>query len=91
MRFVLVRHPPAAITPGICYGRLDIGLRGDATETVREIVSAVAGTAASAMRVWTSPAIRCLVVAEAVARALGAKLLVDPRLQELDFGAWEGV
>ena len=89
MRFVLVRHPPAAIAPGVCYGRLDIGLRGDATDTVREIVSAIAG--AGAVQVWASPATRCLVVAEAVARDIGADLLVDPRLQELDFGAWEGV
>jgi alpha-ribazole phosphatase len=95
VRFVLVRHPPAAIAPGICYGRLDIGLRGDAAETVREIVSTVAGADADAdadaVQVWTSPAIRCLVVAETLARAVGADVLVDPRLQELDFGAWEGV
>ena len=84
-----MRHPPAAVAPGVCYGRLDIGLHGDATETVREIVSAIAG--AGAVQVWASPASRCLVVAEAVARAIGADLLVDPRLQELDFGTWEGI
>jgi alpha-ribazole phosphatase len=89
VRFVLVRHPPADIAAGVCYGRLDIGLRGDATATVSEIVSTLAG--AGAVQVWTSPATRCLVVAEAVARIVGADLLVDPRLQELDFGAWEGV
>jgi alpha-ribazole phosphatase len=90
VRFVLVRHPQPAIAPGICYGRLDIGLRGDAAETVREIVSTIAGAGADAVQVWTSPAIRCLVVAETVARAVGADVLVDPRLQELHFGAWEG-
>jgi alpha-ribazole phosphatase len=58
---------------------------------VRAIVSTVAGAGADAVQVWTSPATRCLVVAETVARALGTDLLVDPRLQELDFGAWEGV
>jgi alpha-ribazole phosphatase len=89
VRFVLVRHPPAVVAPGVCYGRLEIALRGDATETVREIVSAIAG--AGAVQVWASPASRCLVVAEAVARAIGADLLVDPRLQELDFGTWEGI
>jgi alpha-ribazole phosphatase len=89
VRFVLVRHPPAVVAPGVCYGRLDIGLRGDATETVREIVSAIAG--AGAVQVWASPASRCLVVAKAVARAIGADLLVDPHLQELDFGTWEGI
>ena len=83
-----MRHPPAVVAPGVCYGRLDIGLRGDATETVREIVSAIAG--AGAVQVWASPASRCLVVAKAVARAIGADLLVDPRLQELDFGTLGG-
>jgi alpha-ribazole phosphatase len=91
VRFVLVRHPPAAIAPGVCYGRLDIRLRGDATETVRKIVSAVAGAEAGLVQVWASPATRCLVVAEKVVRTLGVDLLVDPRLQELDFGAWEGL
>ena len=36
--------------------------------------------------IWTSPAQRCRLVAE----ALGA-YRVDPRLQELDFGDWEGL
>ena len=90
MRFVLVRHPPAAIAPGVCYGRLDIALRGDATETVREIVSAIAGEPVPC---------RCGPVRRAAAwwwprrsrASIGADLLVDPRLQELDFGAWEGI
>jgi alpha-ribazole phosphatase len=43
-----------------------------------------------AVRVWTSPARRCRGVAEAIARALSVPLIVDPRLQELDFGEWEG-
>jgi alpha-ribazole phosphatase len=86
---LLVRHPEAAIATGICYGRLDIRLRGDAMDTANEIVSTIAGS--GAVQVWSSPATRCLVVAETAARALGANLLVDPRLQELDFGAWEGV
>jgi alpha-ribazole phosphatase len=90
VRFVLVRHPEPDIAPGICYGRLDIGLRGDVTETVSAIVSAI-GAEAGAVQVWASPATRCLVVAEAAARTLGADLLVDPLLQELDFGAWEGI
>ena len=36
--------------------------------------------------VWTSPARRCRVVAEAI-----GPHRVDERLQELDFGAWEGL
>ena len=36
--------------------------------------------------VWTSPAQRCRVVAEAI-----GPHRVDERLQEFDFGAWEGL
>ena len=43
-----------------------------------------------ARRVWTSPAVRCRGLAEAIARSLSAPLSVDHRLWELDFGAWEG-
>jgi alpha-ribazole phosphatase len=36
--------------------------------------------------VWTSPAQRCRVIAEAL-----GPCVIDPRLQELDFGDWEGL
>jgi alpha-ribazole phosphatase len=41
-------------------------------------------------RLWTSPASRCRVVAEAIAMQCGVRPHMDPRLLELDFGAWEG-
>ena len=80
MRLVLVRHPPPDIAPGICYGRLDLALRGSPRDLAAEIV------AHRPARVWTSPARRCRDVAEAT----GLSVVVDARLQELDFGAWEG-
>jgi len=84
VKYVLVRHPAPAIAAGLCYGRLDMPLRPDAA-ALRSIVAALAGHGLA--RVWTSPAQRCL----AVAQASGLKLRVDARLQEIDFGAWEGV
>jgi alpha-ribazole phosphatase len=80
---VLVRHPPVA-SEGRCYGRLDLEVEPDA----------VASLAAEILRrglphpatIWTSPARRCRLVAE----HLGPHH-VDPRLQELDFGDWEGL
>lgn len=72
---VLVRHPAVAVAPGVCYGRLDVTLAEPATVPL----AGFAGT------VWTSPAQRC----RAVAAAIGPHQ-VDLRLQEMDFGAWEG-
>jgi alpha-ribazole phosphatase len=109
MRVVLVRHPKPSIAPGICYGRLDVGIedgRGTPDHDARDGPRWLAGFGQNApdvvgrmaadpglcgaTRVWTSPARRCRGVAEAIARALAVPLTVDPRLQELDFGAWEG-
>jgi alpha-ribazole phosphatase len=88
MRIALVRHPAPLIAPGICYGRLDVGLDPAGQEQVGRLASDP--DLHGANRVWSSPARRCRAPAEAIAAALGVPLTVDPRLQELDFGAWEG-
>lgn len=85
MRYLLIRHPPVEVAPGTCYGRMDLGLSAEGRAAVPRLAAAIrqAGVAV----VWTSPALRCRVVAE----ASGAPVIVDARLLELDFGAWEGV
>jgi alpha-ribazole phosphatase len=84
MKVVLVRHPAPLIAPGVCYGRrLDM-----AAVPAGKMVSDP--VLAGAQVVWSSPARRCLGVAEPIAASLGVKLHVDDRLQELDFGVWEG-
>jgi alpha-ribazole phosphatase len=88
MRLLLVRHPAPAIEAGICYGRTDVPLRADSSSVVAGIVEAVRESGVGV--VWSSPASRCLAPAREVAAAIQAELRVDPRLQELDFGAWEG-
>jgi alpha-ribazole phosphatase len=84
MKVVLVRHPAPLIAPGLCYGRLDIGAQAN----IRQIATDPAF--AGARVVWTSPALRCRGVAEAIAKSLTVPLRPDGRLLELDFGAWEG-
>jgi alpha-ribazole phosphatase len=86
MRIVLIRHLAPAIAPGICYGRLDIPLHPAARVDALVAHPALNGAA----QVWSSPAQRCLRVGEAIAAAAQATLTVDPRLQEIDFGDWEG-
>jgi alpha-ribazole phosphatase len=76
----LVRHPPVD-AGGRCYGRLDLPLADPADA---DLLAARIGPVART--VWTSPAQRCRLVAA----RLGPHR-VDARLQELDFGAWEGM
>ena len=81
MKLLLVRHPPPEIAAGLCYGRLDVPPRAAG---VRPVAARI--VAHGVAHVWTSPARRC----RAVAEATGLPMHIDPRLQELDFGAWEG-
>ena len=79
MQLYLIRHPQPEVPEGICYGRTDLPLREPwSAEALRERLP-------SGVRVVSSPLRRC---AE-FARALAVHATIDPRLTELDFGAWE--
>lgn len=80
-----MRHPAPDIAPGLCYGRLDIGLSAAGHAALAAMRTTLA--AAGINKVVTSPARRCLLLAQAITPTP----IIDPRLQELDFGAWEGV
>ncbi len=87
MRVALIRHPPAAIAPGLCYGRLDLPLR--APPDPRPVLAAMDGWTPRAL--WTSPATRCQAMAERLGAIWALARQPDTRLLELDFGAWEGM
>lgn len=86
LRMLLVRHLPTDMPSGHCYGRLDLapGQGGDP----RLILAALPEIRAS--RLFSSPARRCLALAETLSAATGLPVTPDPRLLELDFGEWEG-
>lgn len=79
----------AHVQSDTCYGRMDVPLRPDVLKHVPPLAAEVC--AHGIARVWTSPAMRCRVVADAIVAIGGTSLVVDPRLQEMDFGAWEGL
>ena len=89
MKLLLVRHPIPDVDMGICYGRLDVPLRSDSGPSVLAIAEGVRQLGIAT--VWSSPSIRCLMTARVAATAAQARLRVDDRLRELDFGRWEGV
>lgn len=76
----LIRHPKVAVAPGVCYGRSDVSLAGPVDTLAAQLRTQLP----EHFTLLSSPAKRCLTLA----RALGSPL-VDPRLQEIDFGAWE--
>lgn len=87
-RLWLVRHATPLVAPGICYGRLDLAADAQATQ---QAAQALAQALPPHARVRHSPLRRCAQLAEALQRLrpeLGSQ--PDARLQEMDFGAWEG-
>jgi alpha-ribazole phosphatase len=84
---LLVRHTAPDVAPGVCYGRLDLGLAAGSDASIAACLTALPPVC----RVISSPARRCRVLAEAIAARDGADLRLDDRLWELAFGSWEGV
>ncbi len=87
---VLVRHAASALSPERRFsGRGDVPLSPDGVEQAKRVATRLAGRAGLSA-VVSSPLLRARQTAEAIARALGVDLVVDPDLVETDFGAWEG-
>jgi alpha-ribazole phosphatase len=87
MRLYLVRHPQPMIKPGICYGRTDVAV---APKERAQLLPTLISGLPKAVPVYSSPLKRCSELAADVAAALDCgEPILDPRLAEMDFGAWE--
>nr|WP_262922755.1 alpha-ribazole phosphatase [Roseivirga pacifica] len=82
MEIYLVRHTRPNVRKGICYGQTDLDL-ADSFMTDRKLVDAKMPVNIDC--IYTSPLQR----SEKLARSLHENIVVDDRLKELDFGAWE--
>ena len=98
MRLTLLRHPAPAIAPGLCYGRSDVPVDPAALDAVIGGLAGSAGSAGlaaslphhAATAVYSSPLQRCTALSVPLAAQLGLPApLLDARLAEMDFGAWE--
>lgn len=88
-RLWLVRHAPPLAAQGLCYGRLNLPADAQAT---RDSARALAEALPQRVLAWHSPLQRCEQLAHTL-QALRPDLASKPdvRLQELDFGRWEGL
>lgn len=89
-RLWLVRHAPVLAAPGLCYGRSDLPADPAATQAA---VQALAQQLPAGLALSTSPLQRCTRLAQellALRPDLRPAPRPDARLQEMDFGIWEG-
>jgi len=88
MKLWLARHARTHAPEGTCYGALDVEADPQATQEAAQVLAEVLP---AAMHVRCSPLRRCMHLAQSL-QALRPDLLpvADPRIAEMDFGAWEG-
>ena len=82
MRLHLVRHLQPVVACGLCYGRSDLAVDAQLQTAALPALRARLPPGAP---LYSSPLQRCA----SLARALSPHVQFDPRLAELDFGAWE--
>lgn len=88
MNLWLIRHAAPLIAPGTCYGILDVAADPGAT---REAALSLASALPHGIRVHCSPLRRCTQLLDALLTLRpDLEATQDARLQEMDFGLWEG-
>src|SRR5690349_4324121 len=83
MEVCLIRHTTPVFEPGLIYGRKELVLHEDFPT---ELEAVRLQLEEDFDLIYSSPALRCT----ELARALSPAFVPDNRLQELDFGEWEG-
>lgn len=89
MKLWLMRHAQPLIATGLCYGQLDISADPEATQQSAKNLAAHLPRDA---RVYVSGLLRARQLADALLQCRNdLHLQIDTRLNEIDFGIWEGV
>ncbi len=84
MKLILIRHTSVDVDKGVCYGQSDVPLASSFTEEAAEVRRKLMSY--DIEKAYCSPLTRC----RALARYCGyADAVMDARLMEMDFGAWE--
>lgn len=87
MKLLLVRHARTSAAVGLCYGRTDVAVPAEATLALAERIAA---ELPADIALVSSPLQRCAALVHAIAVLRpDLSLHIDPRLAEMDFGAWE--
>lgn len=83
------RHPRAVGAAGRCIGRTDLRCDPRRAKRLAHRIRKAARRDGALREVWTSPLARSASVGRWL-RRWGWRHRIDPRVAELDFGAWDG-
>src|SRR5262245_27471724 len=90
MKLYLVRHGDTEGNSRERYvGSTDSPLNAAGREQARRLAARLRGEGIG--RVWSSELSRARETAETIAAAMGVSVRVEPGLNEIDFGEWEGL
>ena len=90
-RIWLVRHASTAWTGRRWCGRSDPPLTGHGVAAATVLGAELAVAVSARAVVVTSPLVRARATADAIAAVLGAHVVIDPGLVEVDFGRIDGL
>lgn len=91
MEYFLIRHTKPDIETGICYGALDVNVSASFNDEAEQVLRTCRQENISAHAIiFSSPLKRCRLLAEFLGAQLNIPVTFDDRLQELNFGEWEG-
>jgi broad specificity phosphatase PhoE len=87
---ILVRHGETESNRrGLFRGRLDVPLNARGREQAEAVAGALAGDPVAA--VFTSPLVRAVDTADAIARKHGIEPITDVSFDNIDLGRWQGL
>ena len=85
-----IRHTKPYNPNDVCYGRLDFDVSPTFEDESDGALKALIGAGAKPTRLFTSPLLRCLRLAEKAEKATGLTMEKRDEIIEMNFGTWEG-
>lgn len=85
-----IRHTKPFNPNDVCYGRLDFDVSPTFESESDGALEALANAGAKPTRMFTSPLLRCLRLAEKAEKVTGLSMEKRDEIIEMNFGSWEG-
>ncbi len=86
-----IRHSKPYNPTDVCYGHLDFDVSSTFPEESKGAIEAFLKTNAKPTRLFSSPLLRCMRLAEKVSESTGLAIEKQDAIKEINFGEWEGV
>ena len=85
-----IRHSKPYNPKDVCYGRLDFDVSPTFPEESDGAIQAFLATGAKPSKLYSSPLLRCMRLADKVSAATNLPIEKINAIQEINFGNWEG-